>query len=505
MSTPTTTDGGPGGPAAVPAKGLRAGLLDLGDSVMLGLASTAPVYSLAATLGLIVAVNGTYTPLILLLGFVPVLFIAYAFRELNSAIPDCGTTFIWARRAFGPWAGWLGGWGVALAGVVVLANLAQVAGQYLWLLIGDGSLAGNSLVVTATGVLFIAFMTLVNYRGIRLGEQVQRVLTYVQYIALGVFALAIVIQIAGGASDGVITGQAFELEWFNPVGAFADPGAVVHGVLLALFIYWGWDTCLALNEETEDPATIPGRGAVISAFVLVAIYVSVALLVMMYATVGADGIGLGNEANQSDVFLAMKDVVLGPWGWLIVVAVLASVLSSTQTTILPTARGTLSMGVHGALPAKFGEVHPRHLIPGFSTQVMGAAAIVYYVLMSALSENLLADSISSISLFIAFYYALTGFACVWYFRGTLRDSARNLWFRGILPLLGALLLTAAFFISAVQMWDPSYGDTRIFGVGGAFVSGVMLLALGVLLAVACRFAPSTRDYFRTQHPAATRP
>jgi amino acid transporter len=160
------------------------------------------------------------------------------------------------------------------------------------------------------------------------------------------------------------------------------------------------------------------------------------------------------------------------------------------------------MGVHGALPAKFGEVHPRYQTPGFSTQVMGAAAVAYYVLMSLVSENLLSDSISSISLFIAFYYALTGFACVWYFRGTLRGSVRNLWFRGILPLLGALLLTAAFFISAVQMWDPGYGDTEILGVGGAFASGVVLLALGVVLAVVSRFAPSTRDYFRKQPAGA---
>ena len=500
MSTDMTTAGGPGGGTgtAVPAKGLRAGILDLGDSVMLGLASTAPVYSLAATLGLIVAVNGNYTPLILLLGFVPVLFIAYAFRELNSAIPDCGTTFTWSRQAFGPWAGWLGGWGVALAGIVVLANLAQVAGQYLWLLVGDGSLAQDKLLVTGTGLLFIVLMTLVNYRGIRLGEHVQRVLTYVQYVALGVFALAIVVRIVGGAALEGTSIQAFDFEWFNPVGAFADPGAVVHGALLALFIYWGWDTCLAVNEETENPSKTPGRGAVISAFVLMAIYVSVALLVMMYATVGAEGIGLGNEANKDDVFLAMKDVVLGPWGWLIVVAVLASVLSSTQTTILPTARGTLSMGVHGALPARFAEVHPRNQTPGFSTQVMGGAAAAYYVAMSFLSENLLADSISAISLFIAFYYALTGFACFWYFRGTLRESARNLWFRAILPLAGALLLTAAFVISAVQMWDPAYGDTQIFGVGGAFVSGVVLLALGVVLAVVCRFLPSTRGYFRVK-------
>ncbi|MCE3292024.1 MAG: amino acid transporter [Arthrobacter sp.] len=507
MSTGTTTAGGgagnqPAGP--VPGKGLHAGILDLGDSVMLGLASTAPVYSLAATLGLIVAVNGNYTPLILVLGFIPVLFIAYAFRELNSAMPDCGTTFFWARRAFGPWAGWLGGWGVALAGVVVLANLAQVAGQYLWLLVGDGSLAENALLVTATGVVFIAFMTLVNYRGIRLGEHVQRALTYVQYVSLGIFAVAIIVGIAGG-TGGATTTQPFDFEWFNPVGAFADPGAVVHGALLALFIYWGWDTCLAVNEETQNPSKTPGRGAVISAFVLVAIYVSVALLVMMYASVGTEGMGLGNTENQNDVFLALKDVVLGPWGWLIVLSVLASVLSSTQTTILPTARGTLSMGVHGALPPRFGQVHPRNQTPGFSTQIMGAAAIVYYVAMSFLSENLLSDSISSISLFIAFYYALTGFACVWYFRGTLRGSARNLWFRGILPLLGALSLTAAFFISAVQMWDPAYGDTEIFGIGGAFVSGVVLLALGVVLAAVCRFLPSTRDYFQGRQRVSARP
>nr|WP_285725801.1 APC family permease [Psychromicrobium sp. YIM S02556] len=483
-------------------KGLRAGILDLGDSVMLGLASTAPVYSLAATLGLIVAVNGNYTPLIMLLGFIPVLFIAYAFRELNRAMPDCGTTFTWADRAFGPWAGWLGGWGVALAGIVVLANLAQIAGQYLWLLVGDGSLASNPWVVGATAVAFIAVMTYVNHHGIRLGEHVQRVLTYVQYLALGAFALALIIHIVANDSSTV---QPFSFEWFNPVSAFADPGAVVHGVLLALFIYWGWDTCLALNEETEEPGKTPGRGAIISTVVLLGIYLAVTLLVMMYASVGTEGIGLANGAHKQDIFWAMKDVVLGPWGWLIVLAVLASVLSSTQTTILPTARGTLSMGVAGALPARFAHVDPRLQTPGFSTLVMGGIGIAYYVVMSIFSQNLLADSISAISLFIAFYYALTGFACVWYFRSTLRESAHHLWFRGILPLLGALSLTAAFIISAVQMWQPSYGNTQILGVGGAFISGVTLLALGVVLAIVCRFSPATRGFFTSsrlgRHPS----
>lgn len=478
--------------STIASKGLRSGILDLGDSVMLGLASTAPVYSLAATLGLIVAVNGNYTPLILILGFIPVLFIAFAFRELNRAMPDCGTTFTWVGRAFGPWTGWLGGWALALAGIVVLANLAQIAGQYLWLLIGDGSLATNQWLVRGTAVLFIGLMTYINHRGIRLGEHVQRVLTYVQYLALGGFTLGLIIHIVANNSPH---GQSFSFEWFNPVGAFADSGAVVHGVLLALFLYWGWDTCLALNEETENPAKTPGRGAIISTILLVAIYLCVALLVMMYASAGSEGIGLANGANSSDVFLAMKDAVLGPWGWLIVVAVLASVLSSTQTTILPTARGTLSMGIAKAIPANFGSVNARFQTPGFSTVVMGLVAIAYYLLMSLFSQNLLSDSISAISLFIAFYYALTGYACVWFFRGSLRESSRNLWLRGVFPLLGALVLSAAFVISAVQMWQPSYGNTQIFGIGGAFVAGILLLLLGVALAVVCRFSPSTRSYF----------
>ena len=507
MSTGTTTmttAGGPGGPAAVPAKGLRAGILDLGDSVMLGLASTAPVYSLAATLGLIVAVNGNYTPLILLLGFVPVLFIAFAFRELNSAMPDCGTTFIWARRAFGPWAGWLGGWGVALAGVVVLANLAQVAGQYLWLLIGDGSLAGNSLVVTATGVLFIVFMTFVNYRGIRLGEHVQRVLTYVQYLSLGIFAMAIIFRIAGGV-PGAAPGQAFDLEWFNPAGAFADPGAVVHGALLALFIYWGWDTCLAVNEETENPChharprrrhfrACP-RGDL-----------------RLRGPAGDDVCHRGHGGDRAGQRGQPERCLPGHEG--------------RGAGPLGLADRRRRPGLGAVLDPDHHSSHgPRHLVHGRARSGRAGSARSTRAtrrrgipprswvprpspitsLMSLLSENLLADSITSISLFIAFYYALTGFACVWYFRATLRGSARNFWFRGVMPLLGALMLTAAFFVSAVQMWDPDYGDTQIFGVGGAFISGVLLLGLGVALAAVCRFAPSTRGYFLQHQPAAGAP
>ena len=119
-------------PGTVDSKGLKRGALGLLSSVVVGMASTAPAYSLAASLGLVVVAAGAglKAPAIMLLAFIPMYFIAVAYKELNEAEPDCGTTFTWATRAFGPIVGWMGGWGIIAADVIVMANLAQIAGSY---------------------------------------------------------------------------------------------------------------------------------------------------------------------------------------------------------------------------------------------------------------------------------------------------------------------------------------------------------------------------------------
>lgn len=479
-------------PERTAGKGLAAGTIGLWGSTVIGLASTAPVYSLVATLGFVVLAVGASAPIAFILAFIPMLFIAFAYRELNNAVPDCGTTFTWGTKAFGPWVGWMGGWGVAVAGMVVLANLAQIAGIYLWTLIGDGSLAENVPLVTATGVAFIAAMTYVSYRGVELGERVQNVLLGVQYLVLALFVVVALWKFFDGTAPNPTP---LDLEWFNPFG-FTDWSGFTEAVLLALFIYWGWDTCLALNEETKDPKRIPGRAALLTTVILLGTYVSVTVAAMMYAGVGEDGAGLANAENADDVFLALKDDLFGPFGWILVVAVLISAVSSTQTTILPTARGTLSMAAYKALPPRFRTVHPRFQTPSFSTLVMGIVASVYYVGMTLISDNILQDSILSLGLAIAFYYAITGYACVWYFRRDLFTSGKNLLFRGILPLLGALMLTFAFVQSAIDMYDPEYGYTVLFGIGGTFVLGIGALALGVVLMLVWYLMPGSKPFFR---------
>ena len=217
---------------------------------------------------------------------------------------------------------------------------------------------------------------------------------------------------------------------------------------------------------------------------------------MSYAGLGTDAAGLSNEDNANDVFLALKDLVLGPWAWILVVAVLVSAVSSTQTTILPTARGTLSMAAYKALPHRFSVVHPKYRTPSFSTLVMGIVAIVYYVGMTLISENVLADSILSLGLAIAFYYGITGFACVWYFRKDLFTSVRDFFFKGLFPLLGGLMLAYAFIQSCIDMYDVDYGYSVLLGIGGTFVIGVGALAFGVVLMLLWWAFPGSKPFFR---------
>jgi amino acid transporter len=483
-------------------KGLKGGALGLVSSVVVGIASTAPAYSLAATLGLVVAtangdgIIGVKAPGVMLLAFIPMYFIAVAYAELNSREPDCGTTFTWATRAFGPWWGWMGGWGIIAADVIVMSNLAQIAGRYGFLLFGADELADSAFWTTVAGVLWIAVMTYICYRGIEVSARLQYALLGIEVVVLVAFAaFALAKVFAGDAPEGFITPS---LSWLWPSGISLS--ALVPAFLLAVFIYWGWDTAVATNEECDDPAKTPGRAAILSTVLLLAIYALVSVAAVAFAGTGSTGIGLANQDNADDVFKAIGPAVFGEstigklFEALLLISVLTSASASTQTTILPTARTSLSMGVFNALPRRFAKIHPRYLTPTESTVWMGIVSIVFYVGLTLVSSNILADSIAAVGLMIAFYYGLTGFACVWYFRRTLTTSARNFVMRGVLPLLGGLILLGAFIESSILYAAPDYGKTKMLGIGGVFVVGIGTLVLGVALMFVWRWrAPG---YFR---------
>jgi amino acid transporter len=275
------------------------------------------------------------------------------------------------------------------------------------------------------------------------------------------------------------------LAWLWPSGLSLS--ALVSATLIAVFIYWGWDSAVAVNEETKDPATTPGRAAILSTLLLLATYAIVSIAMVAFAGVGDTGVGLGNPDNADDIFAALGSQVFGESSLghvmevLLVITVLTSASASTQTTILPTARTSLSMAAYRAIPSRFARIHPEHLSPSSSTVWMGVISIVFYVGLTLLSENILADSIAAVGLLIAFYYGLTGFACVWFYRRTLTTSLRHFVMRGLFPFLGGVMLLGAFVIASYQYAQPDYGYTSILGIGGVFVLGIGSLVLGLIL------------------------
>ncbi len=264
-----------------------------------------------------------------------------------------------------------------------------------------------------------------------------------------------------------------------------------------LFIYWGWDSAVSVNEETKERDKTPGRAAVISTVLLLAIYGVVTIAAQAFSGVGSDGIGLGNSNNSRDVLSVLGSSIFGTSTFgtvmtkLLLFMVLTSAAASTQTTILPTARTTLSMAAFKAIPRTFGKIHPKYFTPTSSTLWMGGLSAAIYIPMNYYDGgNLIPDAVTAIGVMIAFYYGFTGLACAWYYRRELTNSPRDFVLKGLIPLLGGAMLWTGMVLTIIQDWKPAnslvqwnlhfsphwhIGFAFILGVGGLLIGFVLML------------------------------
>ena len=494
-------------------KGLKSGALGLISSTVIATASVAPAYSIAATLVFVVVAVGLQAPAVAVLAFVPMLLTSIGYSELNKADPDCGTTFTWATRAFGPRTGWAGGWAIVVADILVMASLAQVASQYVFLLFGATGIGSNptSGWVLLGGIIWIILMTAICYVGIEVSANFQKILLGIELTMLVVLSVVALVKVgSGNAPPGHLTPS---ISWLNPfkISSFS---AFASGIILMVFIYWGWDTAVAVNEETKDKTRTPGLAAIFSTIILLVTYALVIFSIQAFAGVKTTGNGLGNLNNAGDVLSVQGNAIFGTTGFgpvfyhLLLLMVLSSAAASTQTTILPTARTTLSMAAYKALPKSFATVHPRFMTPTVSTIVMGAVSIVLYAGLNYTSNGIgvIGDAVIAIGLYIAFYYGLTGFACAWYYRKNLTSSARNLFMQGIFPVAGALIL---WFLGGWSIWlDYDVATENDFTmwtvpglhwqIGGAFVIAVAAGLAGVIFYLYCRYIRPGPPFFKKQ-------
>ncbi len=446
------------------AERLRTGALTIVDGTVIGVASTAPAYSLTATVALLTGAIGLWSPSAMIVAFLPMLGVAVGFYWLNRRIPDCGTSYAWIAKALHPTLGFFTGWVIIIADIIVMISLAGVAAASTLTLFGAD--AGNKTLDLIVGVVWILVLTLVVIRGIRLSAKMQWALLGAEYIIVMAFSVWAILNVYINHPKG---SHVFSWNWLVPWQSPGGGASLLTAVLAGVFIYWGWDTATNVNEETENASIVPGLAAVYSTFVLLLIYVFATAAVVMYLPNGPI------QNNSSDVLTYMAKSLSGGnrlW-YLMVLAVVSSAASSTQTTILPTARVSFSMARDRIIPKVFALVHKDYLTPWVSTAVMGLVSIAAYVISLYAAGGVgtaISYAILALGLQIAFYYGLTGIAATWYYRHLLFDSISNFVFAGIFPLAGGLGFFYIFYAAAKTLTVQQFWT----GVG-AMLIGVPLL------------------------------
>ncbi len=456
------------------SKGLRANALGLGAGTVIGLASAGPAYSLSSASRDLFGLVGPHALAIVALAFVPNLCIACATRELNRVSPDCGTSYHWVARAFGPAAGWATAWTMLMTDVFVMATFAALAARITPLLPGLEGMNAGPLVAAATGLGWIAALTLISLRAIRVSVRVQWAWLAFELIAtLGCAAVTLVRVFHGVAPATALRPQ---WSWLSTSGLTGSQ--IASGLLVAMFIYWGWDSSLAMNEESRARRRTPGIASIAAAASLLVFYAVVVTAITSWYGVGlAAGIAfLGDDTLLADWGRAVSPS-LGP---LLVVVTLSSIVASAQTTLLPAARLALSMACRTALPPAFAKVDARSASPTMATIAIAGASALLYVALVAAGRDALDDMIEATTALIALYYAATGLACAWWFRRTSWRRTTAFALRVAVPWAGAAMLIAAL-VAAVHEKIAKGTGLRAAGFGGALTIDLAALAIGAVV------------------------
>ncbi len=436
---------------------LKANALHLGDVTIMALASSGPTQSIAVSLAALLIAVGTHTLAPILICFVPMLGIAWGYQRLNAWQPSAGATYTWVGRALNPHAGFFVGWIMLMYYTIGTTSLTVPLGTY-FLSFFSNSAANNKYWVALVGSLFNIGVLVVAALGIKLSARFNWVWAVFEYaLLIGFSTVAIVMIYSTGLSGSVHTlSQEFSL----------PSGGLITGILIAIFLYSGWDTAAYVGEEAKGKKA--GQAAILSVVILFFIY---AFAMFAFQGIAANGVIQNNGAN----ILAFVGEKIGGSFWknVMIVAVLGGTLASLQAAIVSSGRISFAMGRDRVFPKFFDNVHPRYLTPWNATILLGLLNIVFLwgtTLFSSINSAL-SNIVSTLGLMAAVFYLMTAVAAIWYYRRVITANAGNLILGGILPGFGAAFMAFVIIYSLVTKQLTT--TNLIFGFGLAAVGLVL--------------------------------
>jgi len=445
---------------------LKANVLSLSDAIVLGLASSAPAQTMAVALPALVAASGYAGLLPIASAFVPMLGIALAYQRLNRWEQSAGATYTWVSKALHPYLGFVAGWMILMYYTLGTTSMTVPAGTYTLQLIAPG-VANNKLAAVAVGSVWNFIVTFLLLAGIEIAARFQRALAVFEYLVLFFFAILGIRALISGHAAARVTPA-----WFSVSGAGGVKGFVA-GILIAVFMYSGWDAAIYVNQETKDKEANPGRAAVSSVVILLFVY---GLITFAYQGV-LNRSTLQNSAGNALAVIADR-LLPGPSSLLLSLVVLLGTVACLQVAILSSSRLGFAMAKDRVMPSFFRIVHPRTGSPWGVTLFMGGVNLVFLMLTafeSGGTRELLSNIASALGIIASLFYALTAIAAVWQCRAVLLKNVGNFVFGGLWPALGAV----ALLIIVVEAVLTRAVSTTVLWAGLGATAVALPIALGV--------------------------
>jgi amino acid transporter len=435
---------------------LQAGALGLTESVVMGVAGTAPGFSLAATTATLIAAVGVLSAGSLLYCGLVMFGVTFAFMHLNRVITNAGASYAWVGEVFGPIFGFLAGWSLLVASTVFMVS-GTIPAATATLILLNSERASDPATVSFVAAAWLLAVSMVIVKGIKPTSYTQVVMTVVE---LGVLVLVIAASAIKYASHPA---HPLSWHWFS-LAAFT-PSTFASGALTALFFFWGWDVTLNLNEETRDASQAPGRGAVVAMVVVLLLFITFVIacqLVLSDAEI---------ERSSTNVVFALADRLFPrPWSYMAVLAVMLSTVGTLETSILQFTRTMYAKGRDGALHPRYAVLHKSWRTPWVATAVITLVGLALLFASSYFPSLglLIKDSVNAIGFQVACYYSLAGFACAWHFRATAFKSLESAVFLFLWPVASSVFLV---FIACYSV--PTFDlVTNLVGLGGIAVGVV---------------------------------
>lgn len=438
---------------------LQEGSLGTAESIIMGVAGTAPAFSIAATTATLTAAVGTLAPASLFFCGLIMFGVTFSYMHLNRMNPNAGASYAWVGSIFNPVLGFFAGWALLVASAVFMVSGTIPAATATLLLIRP-DLANNPAMVTFTAAGWLLAVSAVIVKGIKPTSYSQVVMTGIEVLVL------VLIVVLAAIKFGAAPVRPFSLKWFSP--AEFTPKLFSTGALTALFFFWGWDVTVNLNEETRDSSHAPGRGALWAMVIVLVLFMAFATITLLALT------DTEIEQSSTNIVFAVADKLLPrPWSYLAVIAVMLSSIGTLETSILQFTRTMYAKGRDGVLHPRYALLHKTWRTPWVATGVIAFLGIFFLFLSSYFPtiNLIIKDSVNAIGFQVAFYYGLAGLACAWHYRKHAFESAHNFLFLLFWPVLSTAFL---FFVAGYSI--PTFDlTTNVVGLGGLLIGIVPLL------------------------------